>query len=108
MKHEIEGEIYCRVMGYDCYEIPEIYLITQNDKRENAIYKDKPDQFGLFKCCREMEDHNQLVDLGTDLTGWLINNLELDECEEENNWKNRTITFQPKTKKVRITVEEIE
>lgn len=108
MKWEIEGELYIELTEYDMYEIPEAYVITKDINRDNVIYKDKAWALLPYTCGRFNEDHNQLAIPGKSITEWIQESVNIKESVLETNWKNKSGSFQPETKKVRITIEEIE
>lgn len=112
-KWEVEGEIYLQENGYDEYDIVEPYIITTHMNRGNIIYKDRDMIYGLYQCMRErLADTGLLVERGLHLSNWLEYVVGLkparEYCHSTNLDYNYTINFQPQTKKVRITIEEIE
>lgn len=100
MKWEIEGELYLKENGYDQFDVVEPCIITNDMDRDRVIYKDL-----------KWDDKNDLEE-GLYLSTWLEDTVKMDYARREFTFHeeacNHTISFQPQTKKVRITIEEID
>lgn len=105
MKWEIEGELYLRENDYDMYSVVEPCVITNNIDRDTIIYKDR--DYCSYK--HPSSDH---IIRDFYLSEWLENTVGMVAAREEFEFvegkRTHLESFQPQTKKVRITIEEIE
>lgn len=108
MKWEIEGELYIQLNSYDQYEVSEPYIITKGMNRDNIIYENREWEFLPITCKSGREDPSKLVTCGQSISNWIEKTTLLEVAEEKSHFEIRKASFQPQTKKVRITIEEIE
>src|SRR5438128_2582360 len=96
MKHEIEGEIYFQKLfaGQDDFDFS--YMITSEMNRDNIIYSHE--SFPKFE-----------VQCGTNIENWIMEKLNLKPGILDTDYStcNWTESFQPQTKRIRITIEEL-
>lgn len=119
MKWEIEGELYLGINYYDQYEVTEPYIITADMNRDNIIYKGVGHRFNFEENKWEYDEKEKQICTGEPLSDWVesfsgLTPTSIQTYSEVTPYKNSSFcskyesSFQPKTKKVRITIEEIE
>lgn len=118
-KWEIEGELYVQINYYDQYGIDEPYIITSDMNRDNIIYNGVGHRFNFEENKWEYDKEEKKIACGKLISQWIEEVCKLVPCAI----KSRSVmtphkdsqfcslheeSFQPQTKKVRITIEEIE
>ncbi len=123
MKWEIEGELYLKENGYDQYDVIEPYIITKDMDRCKIIYKNVGQRY--IDGAWQTDELKKQIKEGLLLSEWIEYEIGLNEGRveyhyEHQNYKDEKThtdkrfcslseeSFQPQTKKVRITIEEID